>query len=59
VRGKSLVGERIELASPRVTLDRGIELLRVERVEPGAKPRQLLRGKLFDGFLDVFGGGHA
>src|SRR6266404_4408510 len=27
-------------------------------LEPGAKPRQLARGKLFDGFLDVFGGGH-
>jgi hypothetical protein len=34
------------------------ELLRVEGLEPRTKPRQLARGKLFDGFFDVFGGGH-
>jgi hypothetical protein len=26
--------------------------------EPCAKTRELARGKLFDGFLDIFGGGH-
>jgi hypothetical protein len=43
----------------RATPDRSIDLLRVESLEPGAKPRQLARGKLLDGFLDVFSGGHA
>jgi hypothetical protein len=58
VCSKSLVGERIKLAGPRVALDRGVKLLRVKCFEPRAKPRQLLRRELFDGLLDVFGGGH-
>lgn len=58
VRRKSLVSVRVKLARLRVALDRGIELLRVESLEPGAKPRQLLRGELFNCLLDVFGGGH-
>ncbi|HZE54923.1 MAG TPA: hypothetical protein VE111_16860 [Bradyrhizobium sp.] len=49
---------RIELASPNVLLNGGIELLRVESLKPRAKPRQLARRKLLDGFFDVFGGGH-
>jgi len=32
---------------------------RIEYLEPGAKPRKLARGKLLDGFFDVFGGGMA
>jgi len=58
VRGKGFIRMRIKLAGARVPLDGGVELLRVECREPGAKPRQLARGKLFDGFFDVFGGGH-
>jgi hypothetical protein len=55
---KSFVGERIKLSGLRVALDRGVELSRVECFEPGTKPRQLTWGKLFYGFLNVFGGGH-
>jgi len=58
VRGKSFIRMRIQLAGMGIPLDRGIELLRVEGLEPRAKPRQLARGKQRDGFLDVFGGGH-
>ena len=57
VRGKSFIRMCIELAGPGVALDRGVELLRVEGLEPRAKPCELARGKLFDGFFDVFGGG--
>jgi hypothetical protein len=53
-----LVRERIELASARVALNGGVKLLGVEGLEPGTKSRQLARRKLFDGFLDVFGGSH-
>jgi hypothetical protein len=56
--GESLVRQRIKLPGARVPLDGGIELLRVESLKPGTKPRKLARGELFDGFLDVFGGGH-
>jgi hypothetical protein len=56
MRGEGFV--RIKLAGLGVALDRGVELLRVECLESGAKPRQLPRGELFNGFLDVFGDGH-
>jgi hypothetical protein len=59
MRGQSFIRERIKFASPRVALDRCVELLRVECLEPGAKSRQLLGGELFDSFLDILGGGHA
>ena len=42
-----------------ISLNRGIEPLRVESLKPSTKPRQLARRKLFDGFLDVFGGGRS
>ena len=59
MRRQSFVGEWIKLAGLHVALDRGIELPCVESLEPGAKSCQLLRGQLFDSFLDVFGCGHA
>jgi hypothetical protein len=58
MRGKSFIRMRIKLAGAGVPLDGGVELFRVERLEPRTKPCKLARGKLFDGFLDVFGGGH-
>ena len=58
VRGERFFRMGIKPAGADVPLDRGVELLRVNGLEPGAKARQLTRGKLFDGFLDVFGGGH-
>jgi hypothetical protein len=58
VRGERFFRVGIELAGADVPLDRGVELPGVEGLEPGAKPRQFARGKRFDGFLDVFGGGH-
>jgi hypothetical protein len=59
VVSKGFVRMCIKLAGARVPLNRGVELLRVEGLEPRTKPRQLARGELFDGFLDVFGSGHA
>jgi hypothetical protein len=58
VRGKGFIRVRIKLAGAGVALNGGVELLRVEDLEPGAKPPELARGELFNGFLDVFGGGH-
>jgi len=49
---------RIKLAGACIPLDGGIELLRVEGLKPRAKSRQLAWSELFDGFLDVFSGGH-
>ena len=59
MRRQSLVGECIKLAGLNVALDRGIELSRAEGLEPSAKSSEFLRGKPFDGHLDVFGSGHA
>jgi hypothetical protein len=58
VRGKGFFRKCVKLAGLGVTLDRGVELLGVEYLEPRAKSRKLARGKLFNGFLDVFGSGH-
>jgi hypothetical protein len=58
VRSKGFFRMRIKLAGARVPLNGGVELLGVESLEPRAKPRKLARGKLFDCFFDVFGGGH-
>jgi hypothetical protein len=59
VRVKRFVRERVELARACVTLNGGVELRRIESLEPDAEPRELARRKLFDGFLNVFGGGHS
>jgi hypothetical protein len=58
VRGKGLIRGRIKLAGTDVPLNCRVELRRVEGLEPGAKPRELARGELFNGFLDVFGSGY-
>jgi hypothetical protein len=58
MRGKSFFRMHIKLACACVPLNSSVELRGVEGFKPRAKPRQLARGKLFDGFLDVFGGGH-
>jgi hypothetical protein len=41
VRGKDCIRVRIELAGAGVPLNGSVELLRVEDLEPGAKPRGL------------------
>ena len=59
MRGKeNFFRKCIKLAGGSVTLDRGVESLGVEYLEPRAKPRKLTRGELLHGFLDIFGGGH-
>jgi hypothetical protein len=58
VRGKGFFRVRIKLASADIPLNGGVELLSVEYLEPRTKPRKLARGKLFDRFFNVFGGGH-
>ena len=57
--GKSLFRKRIKLAGVRIPFNGGVEPPRIEGLEPRAKARQLARGKLFDGLLDVLGGSHA
>jgi hypothetical protein len=49
---------RVKFARDRVALNGSIELLSIEGRKPDAKARQLVRGKILDGFLDAFGGGH-
>jgi hypothetical protein len=49
VCGESLIRKRIKPAGARIPFNRGVEPQRVEGLEPCAKPRQLARGKLFDG----------
>ena len=56
--GKGFFGMRIKLAGTGIAFDGGIKLRRIECLEPDAKPRQFARSKLFDGFFNVFGGGH-
>ena len=58
MRGQCFFRMRIKFAGDGITLDCGVELLGVERFEPGAEPRQLARRKLFDSLLKVFGSGH-
>jgi hypothetical protein len=58
VSGKSFFRMGVKFASARVSLDGGIELLGIKGLEPGAKPRQFVRGELLNGFLDIFGCRH-
>ena len=58
MRGTGFLRVSIKPAGADIPLNGGVELLRVEDLEPGAKPPELARGELFNGFLDVFGGGH-
>jgi hypothetical protein len=58
VFGESLIRPCIELEGVGVALDGGIALSHVKCLELCAKMLELARGKLFDSFLDVFGGGH-
>jgi hypothetical protein len=50
VCGKGFIRVRIKPAGAYIPLDGGVKLRRVEGLEPRAKPSQLARGKLFDGF---------
>ena len=56
--GYACFGMRIKLAGTDVAVDGVVELPRVEGFKPRTKPRQLARGKLFNGFFNVFGGSH-
>jgi len=58
VRGKGFIRMRVKLAGADIPLNGGVKSLRVEGLEPRASSRKLARRELFDGFLDVFGGGH-
>jgi len=58
VRGKRFVRERIELAGARVPFNGGVELRRIESLEPCTEPCQFARREPFDGSLDVFGSCH-
>jgi hypothetical protein len=58
VDGKGFFRVGVKLAGTDVAFDGVVELPRVEGFKPRAKPRQLAQGKLFDGFFNIFGGGH-
>ena len=47
---------RVKFAGACVSLNGGVELLGIKGLEPGAKPRQLAWGELFDGLFDILGG---
>ena len=59
MRSYGFIGVRVELAGDCVALDRSIEPPRVEFLEPGTKPRQLVGRELLDGFRHVLCGRHA
>jgi len=50
---KSRIRVYVKLAGLSIMRDGGIELPRVKRLEPRAKPRKLARGEQIDGFRDV------
>src|SRR5579872_1062105 len=58
MRGQRFICVGVKLARAGITLDRRVKLLRIERLEPGAKSRQLVWRKLLDGLFNIFGGGH-
>jgi hypothetical protein len=58
VSGKGLFRVCVKFAGARVALDGGVELLGIKGLEPGTKPRQLARGELINGLLDILGGSH-
>jgi hypothetical protein len=58
MRGKGFIRMRVELASTSVAFDRSVKLLRIERLEPSTKSRQLARVELFDGLFNVLGSRH-
>ena len=57
--GEHLLGEAVEPAACGIPVDLLVKTRSVERLEPGAQGRKLLRRKLGDGFHDVFDAGHA
>jgi hypothetical protein len=58
VRGKRFFRMGVKLTGSGISLNGGVELSRLECLEPSAKPRELARGELFNRFLDVLRGGH-
>jgi hypothetical protein len=58
VRSQRLIRKRVEFSGAGVTLDSSIELLGIERLEPGAEARKLGGSKFLYGLLDIFGGCH-
>jgi hypothetical protein len=54
VRGDGLIGDCIQPAGLRVTLDRGIECGSVKSLEPRAETRQFVRAQLLNSLLDLF-----
>ena len=56
--GKGLFRVRVEFAGACVARDGGVELPGIKGFEPGTKARQLARGELLNGFLDILGGRH-
>src|SRR5437763_16914840 len=54
--GERFIGEPVEPPGFCVALDLAVETVSLERLEPGAEFRKLLRRELGDGFFDVFHG---
>ena len=55
---KCVVRKPVEPAGLCVTLDRRVELRRIERLTPGTKLGKLARDELLNGTFDFFDGGH-
>ena len=58
VCGEGLIRESVQLSGARIALDRRVESRGIERLEPGAKPRELAGGEPLNSLLDFFGGDH-
>jgi hypothetical protein len=58
VLSKGLIRMRVKFAGADVSRNGSVELLRVESLEPRAKPLQLARVELFNGGYDIFDCGH-
>jgi len=53
MRGEGFIGQFIKLARSSIPFNGGIELLRIESLEPRAESREFARGELFDGSLVI------
>jgi len=57
--GQGLFSQPVELARCGILLDLLVEALRLERLEPGSEPYELIGRKFSYGLFNVFKSGHS